>query len=204
MHRQPIFKTIFGEQWDRLPAIMQTHYANRGYTSDEVTVTGQMNIELSRFAKLLSPFMRVTGVLAPYSGRNIPVTVHFQSEKHSNAYRLKRIFHYPGKSPYYFQSRMLPKRGNEVIEYMHAGLGWHAAYSFDGQRVRLVHRGYVLKCFGRFLRLPLEFLLGKAYAEEWATSADSFNMQLEMRHPYFGQIYTYSGQFTLTSVHLDA
>ena len=202
MQNQPIFMSVFGKQWKSLPAVMHKHYANRGYSSDRVTVDGKMKIEVSLFAKVISPFMRLTGALAPYAGENVPVTVHFDSEQNSNAFCFNRIFHYPNKPPYHFRSRMIPAGGNEVIEYMPAGIGWHAAYSFDGQKIVMKHLGYKIKAFGRMLSLPLEMVLGRGYAEEEAMSDDSFRMYMDIRHPLFGKVYAYSGEFKITEVTL--
>jgi len=199
----PIFMSVFGKQWESLPTVMHKHYTNRGYTSDRVTVEGTMKVEVSLFAKILSPFMRLTGALAPYTGENVPVTVHFDSEKSSNAFCLNRIFHYPNSPPYHFRSRMIPVGGNEIIEYMPAGIGWHAAYTFDGQNIVMKHLGYKINAFGRAFSLPLELLLGKGYAEEAALSDDSFRMYMNIRHPLFGKVYAYSGEFKITEVTLN-
>lgn len=202
MQNQPIFKSVFAKQWESLPAVMHKHYANRGYTSDRVTVDGKVKIEISFFAKLISPFMRLTGALAPYAGNDVPVTVHFDSEKNSNVFCFNRIFNYPNRPPYHFRSRMIPAGGNEVIEYMPVAICWHAAYSFDGQKIVMTHLGYKIKAFGRMFSLPLELILGKGYAEEQAISNDSFRMYMDIRHPLFGKVYAYSGEFKITEVNL--
>lgn len=203
MQNQPIFMSVFGKQWESLPDVMHKHYANRGYSSDRVTVDGIMKVEVSLFAKLISPFMRLTGALAPYAGENVPVTVHFDSEQNSNAFCFNRIFHYPNRPPYHFRSRMIPTGGNEVIEFMPAGIGWHAAYSFDDQKIVMKHLSYKIKAFGRMLSLPLELVLGRGYAEEEALSDDSFRMYMDIRHPLFGKVYAYSGEFKITEVTLN-
>lgn len=202
MNNQPIFKSVFGNQWDSLPAVMHKHYANRMYSSDRTTVDGLMKVEALLFTKFLSLLMRLTGALAPYAGEDIPVTVHFDSQQDSNAFCFNRIFHYLNKQPYHFRSRMYPIGGNEIIEYMPTGIGWHAAYSFDGQKVLIKHLGYKVKVFGRTFTLPIEFLLGRGYAEEEATSDNSFRMYMDIRHPLFGKVYSYSGEFKITEVTL--
>ena len=200
MQNQPIFMSVFGTQWEALPAVMHKHYANRGYSSDRVTVDGLMKIEVSFFVKLLFPFMRLIGALAPYAGENVPVTVHFDSEQNSNTFYFTRIFYYPNRAPYHFCSRMIPIGGNEVVEYMPAGIGWHAAYSFDGEKIRLQHLDYKIKIFGRTFSLPLELVLGKGHAEEEAISDECFRMYMDIRHPLFGKVYGYSGEFKINEV----
>jgi len=202
--KQPIFQPIFAPQWEKLPAVLQMHYANRPYCSDRVTVEGIMKVEVSLLARLLSPLMRITGALAPYVGDNIPVIVHFESEPDSNAFCLNRIFHFPTRKPYHFHSRMIPAGGNELIEWMSSGIGWHASYAFEGDKVRMRHLGYKIRLFGNIFSLPLEIFLGKGYAEEEAISENSFRMYMDIRHRWFGKVYAYSGEFTISEVKLDA
>lgn len=203
----PIFQFIFGEQWQNLPPVMHKHYANRAGTSDAVTVEGFMKIEVSTFAKLLTPLFRLSGALVPYSGENIPVTVNFRSEKNSSAYCFNRIFNFPNKPPYHFRSKMLPIGGNvcgnQVVEFMPIGIGWNASYRWDGKKVLIEHCGYKMKIFGKLLPFPLEWFLGKGRAWEEAISDDKFKMYMDIRHPLFGRIYAYSGEFTVTKVELD-
>ena len=199
----PIFQSIFGAQWERLPAVMHKHYANRPCSNDIVTVEGVMKIELSVFARLLSPLLRFTGALVPYAGDAIPTTVHFRSVPDSDVYIFDRIFHFPGRPAYRFRSRMQAVGGNEVIEFMRIGIGWRAHYSWDGNRVRMAHRSYAVRLFGTLIRLPLELLLGSGDAWEEALSDDRFRMAMELRHPLWGRVYAYSGEFTVTEVALD-
>lgn len=202
MSNSPIFQSIFGEQWNALPPVMHKHYANRPLTGDVVTVEGIMKVEMSLFARFISPLMRMSGALVPYAGENIPVTVHFRSEPDSNAYGFDRIFHFPGQAPYAFRSRMLPAGGNEVVEFMPIGIGWNASYRYDGKKVLIEHRGYKMRLFGKLLCLPLELLLGRGYAEEEAIDAECFRMYMDIQHPFFGKIYAYSGEFTVKEMAL--
>ena len=168
-----IFEKVFGGAWQRLPPVLRQHYANRAYSADRVTVKGVMQVELSPLAKILSPFMRITGALVPHDGRDVPVTVHFDSDRADNAFRFNRIFQFPGKKPYHFRSRMVPIGGNQVIEYMR-GLGWHAAYTFDGSKVRLTHIGYRLKLWGKSIPLPFEILMGKGMPRKKLSATPGF------------------------------
>lgn len=199
----PIFRAIFGNQWDSLPPVMHKHYANRPHSNDVVTVEGVMKVGLSVFARFLSPILRLSGTLVPYAGENIPITVHFRSELESSSYCFDRIFHFPDKKPYYFRSRMVPVGGNEVVEFMPIGIGWHARYRYDGNKILIEHCGYKMEWFGKMIRLPLEWFLGKGHAEEVAIGDNNFRMVMDIRHPLLGKIYAYSGEFTVMDMALD-
>ncbi len=192
---EPIFKNIFGSDWEKLPPIMKKHYANRAYQNDCVTVEGMMKVESSRLGRLLTPFFRLVGALVPYEGDNIPVTVNFISTMDSDVLQFDRTFYFSEREPYRFYSRMQPVGGNELVEFMRFGLGWRMAYVWNGEKVILQHKGYVLDVFGFLLPLPLTLLMGKGYAEEVPLNENEFSMMMEIRHPLWGKIYGYSGIF---------
>jgi hypothetical protein len=194
----PLFKPIFGADWDGLPRVMHRHYANRPFHDDLVTVTGTLNVHSSFIGRLLKPGFRWANALVPHEGIDIPVTVHFTTDRSSKAFRFERIFHFPGRTPYIFRSVMIPIGSNRLVEMMGRGIGWRAAYRWDGQKVILSHKGYVIRMFGRFFPLPLTVLMGSGYAEEKAVSDDIFSMWTEIRHPLWGRVFGYDGSFKIT------
>jgi hypothetical protein len=199
----PSFKSIFDEQWEDLPPVLKSHYANRPFSHDRVTAMGVLDIEMRGWLKLFSPLIRLSGMLTPYSGQNIPVTVHFLSEPKTNAFVFERHFTFP-QGPIMFRSKMTSQRPHEVIEYMKLGVGWQAGYHFDGQRIIMSHRGYVLKIFGQHIALPkfIDALVGLGFAWEEAISDDEFIMHMELKSPLLGCLYAYSGRFKITEVAL--
>ena len=184
-----IFRHIFGAGWDQLPPVFRKHYANRPFSCDVVVVEGVMDVELSGMARLFAPLLRISGALVPIEGRDIPVTVTFRSEPDSAAFIFDREFRFPGREPYHFRSAMVPIGGNEVIEWMAIGLGWRAAFSFEQGRVQLEHRGYALRCFGRVIPMPLDWLFGRGHAWERAIENTRFAMAMTIRLRIFGMLY---------------
>jgi predicted DCC family thiol-disulfide oxidoreductase YuxK len=194
----PLFKPVFGDDWDRLPPVMHRHYANRPFHDDVVTVEGRLDVESSFVGRLLRPAFRWAKALVPHEGKGVPVTVHFVTDARSNAFRLERTFHFPGRAPYVFRSAMIPMRGNELVEMMGRGSGWRSAYKWDGRKVVLSHRGYVVRMFGLYIPVPLTLLIGSGYAEEAAIDDDTFSMWTEIRHPWWGKVFSYGGTFSVT------
>lgn len=194
---EPIFKTIIGDSWDDIPLIMKMHYANKAY-SDDISVTkGIMTVEASLLWKLISPFSKMFGILVPYTGEEIPVTVTFRSSPGNNHFVFDRVFNFPNKEPYQFYSTLYPIEGREVIEVMKTGIGWRCEFKWTQGKVLLLHKGYVFKIFGRFIPLPISFLIGKGYAEEVPIDDNTFSMKMEIMHPWWGKILGYSGIFTM-------
>jgi hypothetical protein len=199
----PIFQPIFGRAWDFMPPVMHKRYANRPYTRDVVTVAGTMEVRASRLMQVLAPLLKWSQLLVPYQGKDVAATVVFRSEPESRAVGFDREFRFPGKAPYYFRSRMMPAGGNEVIEYMSFGIGWRAACTFAGDSVTYTHRGYVWRLFGCNIPLPLHWIFGRGRAEEEANGDSSFRMRMNVRHPWFGEVYAYAGRFEVKDVSLD-
>ncbi len=196
----PIFQPIFGAPWADMPPVMHRHYANRPYTHDIVRVEGIMEITSSRLMRIFSALLKRTGLLVPYEGTQVPTVVQFRSEPTSRAFHFDREFHFPGRPPYHFRSRMMPAGGDEVTEHMSLGIGWRAAYAYADNKVTLTHKGYVWCLFGLRIPMPFHLLFGKGYAEEEAAGDNGFRMSMEIRHPWFGHIYGYSGMFEVKEV----
>jgi len=194
---QPIFKSIFAEQWEKLPAVMHKHYANRAYSEDLVTVAGKLDVEFGWWVKTLSPFLRIFGALVPYQGNNIPVTVRFRSELGSAAYCLERIFNFPDQKNYIFYSKMIQVKDDVIVENMKYGIGWKHRFYYNGNKVILEHIGYVLSIFGKSIPIPLNLFLGRGYAEEEAIDENRFRMKMNITHSLFGKIYEYRGEFEM-------
>jgi len=195
LKNEPIFKSIFGDQWDELPPVMTKHYANRPYTLDKTTANGVLDVMCKPPLLYLSPLMKLLGQIPIRNETNVPVTVHFQSDVNSKSFYFNRVFNFAIGKPYAFKSRMLQIKGDEVIEIMRFGLGWKLQYAWDGEKVILSHRGYALQLFGHLIPLPLTLLMGAGYAEERPVDDNTFDMETHITHPWWGKIYEYKGRF---------
>ncbi len=197
MKHLPIFESIFGDSWSELPPAIRKHYANRPYSDDTVTVVGNLDVMSAGIFKLLSPLMKLMGQIPVHNEKNVPVTVHFQSDSDINteAYHFNRVFTFKNSKPYAFQSRMIQIKNNEVVEIMRFGFCWKMLYLWDGQKVVLKHRGYALHLFGYFIPLPLTSIIGKGYGEETAIDDNSFDMLTQITHPWWGKLHEYKGRF---------
>ncbi len=198
MQDQPIFKKILMPAWEQMPEVLKKRYANRANTNDQVVVDGVLNVHMSKWMRFWSPLLRLCGALLPYSGKDIPVQVSFQSFPDSNHVGFHRTFNFPNHGEVKFRSKLVPVKGDEVLEMMRFGLAWRMRYAYEDNKAKLMHKGYSL-CLGKLkIPMPMYLILGKAYAYETATSDNGFDMYFEMIHPLFGKIFGYDGSFTLT------
>lgn len=197
LKHQPIFKSVFGQSWQELPAVMKKRYANCPYTQEQIRAKGTLDVSCEPPLLWLSPLMKLLGQIPTYNEGHVPVTVHFQSDQNSKSFHVIRIFNFRKGKPYKFQSRMLQLKNNEVIEMMRFGLGWKMQYSWDGEKVVMAHKGYVLQLFGHFIPLPITTLMGTVYAEERPVNDNTFDMTTQISHPWWGRIYENKGRFEL-------
>lgn len=195
---EPIFKNVFGHVWDAIPEVIRRRYDIKPYSDECITVEGTMDVHYVPFIKLMVLLLRLFGTLVPYTGNNIPVTVHFHSEPESAAFRFDRIFHFTGHKPYHFRSKMFHLKENMIVEYMRFGLGIKFRYEYDGKdTVYLRHAGYVWKIGKWLIPLPIDLLLGEGFGEEIAVTPTSFTMRAGIKHRLFGLIYEYKGSFVI-------
>lgn len=197
LKKEPIFKSIFGERWDDLPLVIKRHYSIRPYTQDTMTVKGVLETTCEPPLLYISLLMKWLGQIPARNEKNVPVTVHFESDLNSKSFYFNRIFNFAKSKPYQFQSRMLQIKNNEVIEIMRFGLGWKMRCAWDGEKVILSHKGYALQLFGHLIPLPLTILMGAGYAEEHPVDDDTFDMLTHITHPWWGKIYEYKGRFEI-------
>ena len=77
---QPIFKPVFGTDWEHLSPVLKKHYAIRPYSSDTTIVDGVMNVECYWPLKMAQPFYRLMGSVPLATEYGVRCTVHFKSD----------------------------------------------------------------------------------------------------------------------------
>ena len=123
MSTPPTFAPVFGDPWAAMPPALKLHYANRPFCRDRITVDGPLSVRMGAMMRVFAPVFGALVMLTPRDGEDIPCTVHFISEPSSNAFVFERWFAFPGHKPFCFRSRLVPKRGHEVVEYMRCRVG---------------------------------------------------------------------------------
>ena len=192
---KPIFMQALGEDWLKLPPVLQRRLSNRPYSNDELKIEGVMQVHSSRYMNFILPMLRIGGAAFPPPQENIPVTVIFRSDKNSARFWFDREFHF--QPPHKFKSYMALVKENVIADYMHFNLGWRAKISVADNRLKFTHAGYIIRIFNFHIPLPLALLIGQCHAEEQALSENSFKMKMTMDHFLLGRIYEYSGEFCL-------
>ena len=191
----PVFQHIFGKQWEQLPRVMKKHYGIFPYSNDVTAIEGRLDVYSSGAIKFMAPLISRMGIIPPYHQKNTHVTVRFESDKHHPYFHFKRIFYFNDRRPHVFNSKMMRYRGNEVIEIMRFGLCWRTRFSWCDGRIKMQHAGYGIVFFNYFLPLPLTAIFGSGNAEEIPVDDKTFDMRVQVSHPWWGIVYEYKGRF---------
>ncbi|MEI9906421.1 MAG: DUF4166 domain-containing protein [Asticcacaulis sp.] len=149
--------------------------------------------------------LRLSGLLVPFEGKDIPVTVYTRSDAKSKRYIFERHFFPPGQPEYVFRSELVCVRSHVVIEYFRFGGGWRATYWYEGDKVIIRHDGFNWRLFGLNIPLPgwLDLVFGEGGAYEQAVSDAAYRMQTALSHfLHDGELMGYRGEFRITEVAL--
>ncbi len=193
----PIFSKVFGDQWCLLPPIMHKHYANRPFCDEEHVAVGEMDIRCARPLAWLATIFKFVGGIPALNANKVEVRVRFRSSKNTRSLHFVREFFYKGESPHIFHSHMTHRQHGSVSEVTKFGLVWRSHFTWNGVAVLLAHEGYAFSLLGYELPVPLTWLLGSVHAEEHPIDEECFRMKMEVRHPLWGFVYGYRGQFRM-------
>jgi hypothetical protein len=197
---EPVLKQALGPQWDSLAPVIRAHYGLTPFIEEQVQLKGMMDrVSYASYVGLLMPFLLLAGAWVPYQGQNIPAEAINQSKHERPEYFWSRTFHFPGKRPFVFRSRMLYTSAGELTEYVRFGFGLRLGVSVMNGGLVEQERGYVWKIGRWHIPLPIHLLLGKSYVEEMPISDSEYRMKWVVTHRLFGETFSYSGRFSMIS-----
>ena len=196
---EPIFQSVFGEAWGEVALVIRRRYANRPYTNDKIIVEGTLNISCAGPIRFLAPLFWLLRTVPPINEKSVPVSVDFDSNRHTKELHFNRVFQFRNRRPYILRSRMSQVKANEIVEVLNCGICWLGTCSWRGGEVVMEHKGYALKLLGHSVPLPITFLLGQVESEEIPVDTDTFHTRVTIKHSWFGVVYEYKGLFKITS-----
>ncbi|VAW94164.1 hypothetical protein MNBD_GAMMA22-2167 [hydrothermal vent metagenome] len=93
---------------------------------------------------------------------------------------------------------MEQQTGNEVIEFVRFGVGMKLAVTAKDGSIIFHGKAYVWKLLGFKIPVPINLLFGNAYIEERPIDDEHFSTKMIIKHPWFGVMFRYSGEFSLS------
>jgi hypothetical protein len=205
------FGVALGALFDELDPATQRRFGIRATDDRAHFGVGTMTtMRVGRWAtRLLRPWNRhAIGIDA--SGTNVPFTITnfgFIDEHGREGMTVSRRFSV-GDRIVSFDATMLQGGNGEVIDqlgsdqsvvaYLHAAVDQHTkGIRLTSTRLALVARS------GQTIRIPT-VLAGTATVHEWwDSSTHCFRISVSVRHPLFGEVFGYDGNFSVTEVRLS-
>lgn len=187
-----LMQIALGDDWDKLPAALQAHY-QFGTTTD----TGHMDIEYPRLMQPLLNVLRLVGALVNRDGKQVSTVVE-KSVAGERQYWHRTIQYEDGKVVY-FNSFWVSAGSNQVIEFVNPILGLQMSVRVVDGRLEYCGERFVLKIGAVLIPIPEWLALGHTRIVEEAVDENNFVMDFRITHPWFGQVFRYSGQFEASS-----
>jgi hypothetical protein len=171
----PVYESILGDAWQKLPAPIRHMHNNTG----KLRVTGKADVDrgkgaMARFIAALVGF--------PKQGSDIPVTVQFQVRDGIEHWH--RTF---GDKSFVSTQRAGQGGSIRLVEERFGPLRFGLALVLDEGKLHLVVRRW------SFFGLPLPSLLAPTGNTYEHTEDDKFCFHVEIAHPLFGLIVRYRG-----------
>ncbi|WGZ94976.1 MAG: DUF2269 family protein [Candidatus Thiothrix putei] len=113
--------------------------------------------------------------------------------------RWKRTLSFPDGKVIFFKSHWVYAGGNEVIEYVSPFMGLRMAVSVVEGKLHYSGRHLVLKLGRVLIPIPEWLVLGHTTIVETALDAGGFAMDFRLTHPWFGEVFRYTGKFITTT-----
>lgn len=183
-----LMQRALGADWERLPAALQAHY-QPGPNVD----LGHLDIE---FPAWMAPYLWLlhhAGALLARRGRAIPTRV--EKEVVGDRQNWRRCMRFADGRVIRFDSHWVHVGGNRLVEYVNPVMGLEMAARVDGGQLHYEGRRFVLRLGRRCIGLPEWLVLGHTTIVERALPEGGFEMDFRLTHPWFGQVFRYSGRF---------
>lgn len=183
-----LMQEALGADWAGLPEVLKAHY--RGGNTRE---TGQLSIEYPALMGPVLLLMRCFGALI--NRRTDGVSTVVEKSMKPGYWNWRRTLTFPDGQSIRFNSVWVLATKGQLIEFVNPFLGLQLEPYVEGDA--LCYRGvqFVLKVSRLTLGIPEWMVLGHTTIVEHAVDEHRYAMDFRLTHPWFGQVYRYSGQF---------
>ena len=189
----PLMQRALGEQWHDLPRGLKQHYSQREDGSSHES--GWLTISYPRWMQWPLRIMRYLGALPDKAGDKVPTQVN--KRMIDQAQHWARVVNYPDGDKVMFDSRVTYAGDDLLIEHVNRLLAIRMRVYVHEGTLYYCSDGYLLTLGKWELVIPDWLALGYGYIEETALSADRFEMNFWLEHPWFGEVYRYRGEFRI-------
>jgi hypothetical protein len=193
----PSFRALLGElAWRRLPPAVRERFAWKPAPGAEIRYRGVMAVvRRSMIGALMAQLCRLIGTpLAPYGGRDVPVSVRLRRDADSSGVVWERTYHFAHRAPVTCRS-VKRAESSGLVEIVGAGIGMTLALAECQGALHFRSTGY----FGRWRRwrltLPRWLTPGEMHVVHADLGGGRFRFAIAVTHPLFGEIIRQDGVF---------
>lgn len=183
MNTIPLLQRTLGDDWDKLPPVIQRHYQLGGRESTCCVVHGTMRINYPPFVKPILVIARLMEALIDLKGEAMPVYVKKWITESSPALFWRRDIQAPDGRTTVFASRMEYQHGNELVEFVGLGFGIRLKLSTEYRRLIYRSNGHLWRCGFLTVPIPDVLFLGHATIIETPISDEQFELDFKIIPP---------------------
>lgn len=188
MQKASILQRALGENWQSLPAALQSHYC-----AEDNADVGELDIEYPRAMQWFLNILYVIGALLNRRGRSLPTRVEKRMD--GDRQEWQREIRMPDGNIMHFSSTWINTEGNRIVEFVNPLMGLCMAVHLDDGELHYEGQFFVINLFGLHIPVPEWLLLGHTQIVEKVVDAEHFEMDFRLIHPLFGEVYRYAGKF---------
>lgn len=198
MGNSSLLQNTLGDDWHKLPLVIQAHYQLQQGQQTRNSVAGIMRVNYPFFVRPMLFITRLMGGLIDLKGDNMNARVEkWVADGIPNTLFWKRIIQAPDGKRTVFASRMEYQQGNELIEYVGGGFGLRLKLSVENNKLVYRSNGHLWQIGKLRIPIPDVLFLGHATITETAISENQFELDFRINHPLLGETYHYGGEFQL-------
>lgn len=181
-----VIRQALGNDWHKLPFVIQSHYQLEQGKKTKNLVSGTMSIYFPVFIKPMLFIARLMGGLIDLKGDNMNVRVEkWLIHDKPNTLFWKRNIQAPDGKSTVFASRMEYQKDNELIEFVGSGFGLYLRLTVEDNKLVYRSNGHLWRLGRLTVPIPDVLFLGHATITETAISDHEFQLDFQIDHiPY--------------------
>lgn len=192
-----LFKSQVGEErWKNLSPHIQKRFDANPSPDKPIRYQGTMTrVEASFIGVVLANLVRFSGALLPYVGKDVATDILVFSKPGMPDIFKQRVYFFPGKKPFTFNSNMRRAENGDVLEFVGFGLGMKLIVTEKEGNLYFSDNGYFFSIGNWRIPLLSPFNPGKTRLLHSDMGEKTFKIVIDIQHPIFGKMYYQQGIF---------
>lgn len=192
-----IAKAIGPAAWQRLTDDIRRRFSHGGSHAQHHVYKGTMiTVESSWAGYLLAHLCRLIGTpLAPFTGRNVPVTVQVGHDHERHGTEWLREYVFAGDRQVSVRSAKVLDADNRLLEFVGGGFGMELNVFEEDHALHFVSTRYFWEKFGVRLYLPHLFSPGTTHVVHTDVGDGRFRFTITITHALLGRMFFQDGIF---------